>query len=139
MYHIGITGHLYDKNFKFYSLQFGFRRILGRHFANRIKNYLQYEVNQLGIENKIVSITTDNASDIKKATKSGFGWRFSCSAHNLNLTVKNGLPLWGNLTAKKRNELQQLNSNNVSSDEEDAENVDEFDSEYEDEVVNDND
>lgn len=137
MYHVGITGHFFDKNHKFHSFQFGFRRIFGRHFAKRIKAYIQYEIKRLEIEGKIVSITTDNANDIKKATSNGFGERISCAAHNLNLVVKNALPLWGKLTNKERNELKQLKDGLCTSDVEEVEDVDEFDSEYEDEVIDD--
>ena len=42
----------------------------------------------LEIGDKIVSITRDNAADIKKATLSGFGEPISCIAHNMNLRVK---------------------------------------------------
>lgn len=71
-YHVGINGHFYDKNFKFHSIQLGFRRMFGRHFPKRIKEYIKYEINQLKIEKKVVSITTDNERDIKKAVSEGF-------------------------------------------------------------------
>lgn len=107
-YHIGITGHFFDKNYRFNSIQIGFRRMFGRHFSDRIKKYISYETKQLNIENKIVSITTDKANDIKKATNEGFGNRYSCSAHNINLVVKNGLPLWEKLSNKEKNEVKIL-------------------------------
>ena len=55
---------------------------------NRIKRFLHNELKELGINSKIVGITTDNAADIKSATTSGFGVRFSCVAHNSNFILK---------------------------------------------------
>ena len=61
---------------------------MGRHLAKKLTNFLQREVNSYKIKDKIVTITRDNAADIKKATISGFGESISCIAHNMNLTLK---------------------------------------------------
>jgi hypothetical protein len=61
---------------------------MGRHLAKRLKSFIELEINSLELGDKIVSITRDNAADIKKATLSGFGEPISCIAHNMNLTVK---------------------------------------------------
>lgn len=68
-------------------------------------------------------------------------------AHNLNLLVRNGLPLWDKLTKKEKNELKRLNTNMVDeiddkddgNDDEydDTETIDENESEFEDELVED--
>jgi hypothetical protein len=63
----------------------------GSHISINIKSHLNYDINFYGIQNQIMSITTDNASDMKKATENGFGTCFGCFAHILNLVLKNGL------------------------------------------------
>lgn len=88
-----LTGHYFDSNFELVSLVLAFKRFYGRHFSNRINNFITKEINKLNIASKLVGITTDNAADIKAAT-SNITERFSCVAHNLNLVLKNGLGLW---------------------------------------------
>ena len=46
----------------------------------------------MNLELKVCSITTDGGTDIKLAAPgSDFGMRISCSAHDINLIVKNVL------------------------------------------------
>ncbi len=87
-YYIALTAHFFDAEFNYYSIIIGFRKILGRHLAKRLKTFLQREINSYNIKDKIVAITRDNAADITKATSSGFGESISCIAHNMNLTLK---------------------------------------------------
>lgn len=90
-----LTGHTFNEKYQLVSVVLGFRRLSGQHLGDTIRNYIRYELNQLGIAEKICGITSDNGSDIKKATKSvEFGHRFWCLAHCLNLIVRNGLTLW---------------------------------------------
>ncbi|CAF4505447.1 unnamed protein product [Didymodactylos carnosus] len=92
---ICLTAHYYNDEFDYVSTVIGFGRLNGRKTALRLRKYIQYEVEQMGISAKIVSITTDNGADIRKATDiSEFGTRFSCFAHIMNLVVSNGLCLW---------------------------------------------
>jgi hypothetical protein len=72
------------------------RRIIGQHLAASIERYIKYELNRLGIQKEqVISITTDNGSNMKLATSSlKFGERISCMAHNLSLVIKKGLCLW---------------------------------------------
>ncbi len=66
-----------------------FRSFHGRHLAKRIKAFLLNEVRKLKIvKESIVATATDNASDVKCATKKDLGLWFSCFFHNLNLTLK---------------------------------------------------
>ncbi|CAF1290950.1 unnamed protein product [Didymodactylos carnosus] len=97
-YFICLTAHYYNSSFQYISLVIGFRRLQGRKISTRLYEYIRYELEQLRIRSKIRSITTDNGSDIKAATSNTeFGIRISCLAHNLNLTVSNGLGLWKKL------------------------------------------
>ncbi len=56
--------------------------------SDRLERFISSELNKLKINHLIRAITTDNANDIKKATKSKFGKRISCFCHNLNLILK---------------------------------------------------
>jgi hypothetical protein len=87
-YYLTLTAHFFDHDFNYFSLIIGFRKFMGRHLQERLKEFIENELKSLNIIDKISAITTDNAADIKSATSSGFGIRFSCLAHNLNLTVK---------------------------------------------------
>lgn len=95
-YFNSLTGHVFTDAYESVPIVLGCRRIIGRHLSSTIERYLCFELNRLGITpDKIVSITTDNGSDVKKVTSSvKFGNRISCMAHNLNLVVKQGVRLW---------------------------------------------
>jgi hypothetical protein len=69
--------------------------LLSQTSSVNLKAKIQQELDGLGILEKCVAITTDNANDIKSATKdlSPNCIRFSCAAHNINLVIKNGLKL----------------------------------------------
>jgi zinc finger BED domain-containing protein 1 (E3 SUMO-protein ligase ZBED1) len=102
IYFICITAHCFNNQFEIFPLVIGFRRLAGRHLAPRLRSYIQYELDSLGIDKvRISAITTDNGSDIKAATAYGFGERISCLAHNINLCVSNGLSLWRKPNPKK--------------------------------------
>ena len=130
-----LTGHFIDDKFKQNSVVLSFRRIFGRHTSIRLERYIEYDLNILKIKEKISSITTDNCADIKKATLNKFGTRISCFAHNLHLTVTNGLNLFKekksskNSTQKKdKNDINRdfntITSETIESDLEDEENED---------------
>ena len=79
-YYFCITGHFYNDQHQLQSCILSFRR------------FLLNELNKLGTQEKVTSITTDNGKDVRIAVSSlGFGTRFSCLCHDLNLTVQNGL------------------------------------------------
>lgn len=96
IYFISLTGHVFTNAYESVPIVLGCRRIIGRHLSTTIERYLTFELARLKLTpDKIVSITTDNGADVKKATSSfKFGNRVSCMAHNLNLVVKHGLCLW---------------------------------------------
>ena len=89
-----LTAHFFDKNFKYFSIVIAFRKFSTRHTAVNLEEFIRTELGLLEIPiEKVISITSDNGSDIKKAASS-LTTRFSCFAHNLNLIVKNSLGLW---------------------------------------------
>ncbi|CAF4967963.1 unnamed protein product, partial [Rotaria sp. Silwood1] len=128
-----ITAHYYDTEFGYLSKVISFRRFIGRGFALRIRQFIRSELNKLKINNKICSITTDNAPSIKLAVNTKeFGIHIPCLAHGMNLTVINGLGIWWE--EKKRASTQ------VTTDDEQEEqqigytNIDDEDQIYEDDI-----
>ena len=98
-----LSAHYYDEHYNLQSSVVASGRFLGNHYSERIENFITNEIEKLGIQTKIRSLTTDNGSDIRSAVKnkSHFGIRISCVLHNLNLIVQNGLWLF-TLPKKKR-------------------------------------
>lgn len=92
---ISLTGHFFNNELKLISITLGFRLIQGRHTAERIKKFMEHEIMFYQIENKIRSVTTDNAPNVINAVYDlNLGTYHSCMAHNLNLMVKSAiLPL----------------------------------------------
>ena len=93
---ICLTGHFFTRSFEHVSLVLGFRRVFGRSVATTLRSYVDYEIRRLKIPaHKIISITTDGGSDIRKATTNGqFGQPVLCLAHILHLIVTKGLCIW---------------------------------------------
>jgi hypothetical protein len=100
---ICLSTHYYDDNFKSHSTIISFRRFIGKHSGDRVKNFIINELEKLDIQSKICALTTDNGSDIKLASqdKSLFGIRISCLLHIFNLVVQKGLWLF-DLPSKKK-------------------------------------
>ncbi|CAF4987944.1 unnamed protein product, partial [Rotaria sp. Silwood1] len=90
---ICLSAHYYDKHYKPHFSIISFRRFIGTHSGDRLEDFIINEMEKLGIQSKICSLTTDNGSDIRLASqnKSKFGIRISCFLHILNLVVRNGL------------------------------------------------
>lgn len=92
-----ITAHYvspitYDSTGKILS----FRHFRGRHFGFRVRAHMHRVLKQYDLIGKVTSTTTDNGSDMRKATTLSrvFGIRFHCIAHALNLVVHKALGLW---------------------------------------------
>ncbi|CAF4765705.1 unnamed protein product, partial [Rotaria sp. Silwood2] len=87
VYYISLTGHIFTSQYETVPLVLGCRRVIGRHLSTTIERYIEFELSRLRIKpEQIVSITTDNGPEMKKATSTlKFGNRISCMAHNLNL------------------------------------------------------
>ena len=93
-HHLALTGHFFNRKFQLRSALLGFKQIVGQHKSQNIRHYIEHELEVLGIKDKIVGITTDNAADMKAAVKKDLGLSISCLCHILNLTAQNGLCLW---------------------------------------------
>ena len=97
-HYLTITAHWFDETFLYRSTVLAFRVIFERHIERNLRSVIDFELQNFGIEkDKISSITTDNASDIKKtAREGGYGISIGCILHILHLVVQNGLALWSN-------------------------------------------
>ncbi|CAF3697558.1 unnamed protein product [Rotaria sp. Silwood1] len=86
VHYISLTGHVFTNKYKTVSIVLGCHRVIGRHLSTTIERYIEFELKRLNIkQEQLVSITTDNGSDMKKATSTlKFGNHISCIAHNLN-------------------------------------------------------
>lgn len=55
-----------EPNYELRTFIIGFRQVEGRHFSSKLDANIEYELNRLGIFEKVCSLTTDNGADIKK-------------------------------------------------------------------------
>ena len=71
------------------------REVTERHTSENVAALdLQSVVQEWGIQDKLVAITTDNARNIVNATETQLQWqRLPCAAHSLQLGVRAGLAL----------------------------------------------
>ncbi len=60
---LGITVHYIDKNWVIISTLLDFVEVKGSHTGENLAHYLVNVVNDFGISDKIIAITTDNASN----------------------------------------------------------------------------
>ncbi|CAF1281751.1 unnamed protein product [Rotaria sp. Silwood1] len=69
VHYISLTGHVFTNKYKTVSIVLGCHRVIGRHLSTTIERYIEFELKRLNIkQEQLVSITTDNGSDMKKAT-----------------------------------------------------------------------
>ncbi len=90
--YLGITGSYVDNNFVMNEVTLTVTYVRYPHTANHIREVLEYIINEWNLNGKVLSITTDNGSNIKKAVNDmeGIEW-LGCRAHTLQLVVGKGL------------------------------------------------
>ncbi|CAF0881754.1 unnamed protein product [Didymodactylos carnosus] len=93
-HYLCITAHYIKPDFKLKSTVLSYRQFYGRKYSKRLNQHINRVLTKYDIKSKVVSITTDNGSDIKAAYQDDFGIRLYCCAHALNLVVQNSLSLW---------------------------------------------
>ena len=98
-----ISGHYFDRNGDLGSIILEFRRIKHPHDALTMSNFIRKMIESLGIHKQVISITTDNASNMEAAisdlkrsnlltTDTPYGFtHFRCIAHVLHLGVSASL------------------------------------------------
>lgn len=100
---ITVTGHFIDENWKLVSCVLEFGRLEYPHDTRTISRFLITTINRFNIQDKVITITADNAStntssievvheELKLGNKFGFDdVQVRCIAHILNLAVKSAL------------------------------------------------
>lgn len=130
-HYLCVTAHFITPNYEQRGTILSFRQFHGRSFAIRLRRHIRTVLGMFGLENgKIHVTTTDNGSDMRKATQymKIFGVRLHCIAHGLNLVVQNSLNLWLKTKSKKntspsasatnKSHKDQLINSDSSSDDE---------------------
>lgn len=88
--YLGLTVHFF-KNFALKTISLGVKRLQGSHTAENLATTLNDFFCEFNIKDKIISITGDNASNMR-ATARNLNIRFyGCFAHILNLIVTNSI------------------------------------------------
>lgn len=89
--YITVTCHFIDSSWKLRSMVLSTSHLTNDHTAENIADVLQSIAEEWGIDNKVVAIVTDNASNIVAAVRLS-GWKhIPCFAHTLNLVVTDSL------------------------------------------------
>ena len=89
--YLGVTCSYLNKSFKLCEFTLDIAYIRYPHTANHIRKTLENILNNWNIRKKIFTITTDNASNMKKCVKDMEINQLGCSAHTLQLVVGKGM------------------------------------------------
>ena len=90
--YLGVTCSFVDKNWKLTEVTLTVQYVPYPHTADHIRNTLEDIINYWDLNGKIHAITTDNASNMKKAIANmkGVMWQ-NCSSHTLQLIIGKAL------------------------------------------------
>ena len=96
--YISATGHYIDINWILKHPVLATRRVIGQHTGEVINSVLNDIRREFNIHSKVAGLTTDNASNMKKAASlqeyiTCSDASISCMAHTLQLAVEDGLKL----------------------------------------------
>nr|XP_049462644.1 E3 SUMO-protein ligase ZBED1-like [Anopheles coluzzii] len=86
-----LTGHYIDENCKLSSILIECSEFENPHSGRNIANWIQGTLNKFDIEDKIVAMVTDNASNMKAASTELNFCHIPCFAHTLNLIVRDAI------------------------------------------------
>ena len=89
--YVAVTAHYVTADYKLESCLLECFKYSERHTAENLHDEMKRVVSEWHLENKVVSITTDNAANISAAIRIT-GWKhLPCFAHTLNLVVQSGM------------------------------------------------
>jgi len=89
--YLGVICSYIDKSFKLCEFTLDISYIRYPHTANHIRETLENILDNWNIREKIFTITTDNASNMKKCVRDMEINQLGCSAHTLQLVIGKGM------------------------------------------------
>ena len=89
--YLGVTCSYIDKSFKLCEFTLDISYIRYPHTANHIRETLENILDNWNIREKIFTITTDNASNMKKCVRDMEINQLGCSAHTLQFVIGKGM------------------------------------------------
>lgn len=116
--YISATCHFIDKSFELKTALLSVKHLSDNHTSQNITNSLSETFTEWNIENKVVCIVTDNASNMIKACELLKKRHLPCFAHSLNLAVQENLKLEcvANLILKCKGIVAFFKSSTVAMD-----------------------
>lgn len=107
-----LTGHFISSRFELKRTVLDFSHFPEHHTADQIATTLRLKLRKLNILDRIVSMTCDGASNLKKAVSNvGVNDRVWCLGHRLHLIIANGLGLWLTEKERKKRSEKELDKN----------------------------
>lgn len=89
--YLTVTAHFIGEDAELKSYMLECAQFSDRHTAENLANLVKQIAEEWNISNKIVAVSSDNASNIKGAIKHNNWKQIPCFAHTLNLVVQNAL------------------------------------------------
>lgn len=89
--YLGVTCSYLDQSFKLREFTLDIAYVRYPHTAIHIKDTLESILNEWGIREKVFTITTDNASNMKKCVQDMGVNQLGCTAHTLQLVIGKGM------------------------------------------------
>lgn len=89
--YMAVTAHFIDYDGKMSSVCLGCEHFDQRHTSDNLAAFLKKIAGEWKINNKIVAIVTDNASNISNAVRQLHYRHVGCFAHSINLVVQHSL------------------------------------------------
>ncbi len=112
---LALTAHFLDKNLRLSSKLIGCIKFGERHSSVNIKDKVKDLLEQYEVQGKIVSCTTDNASNMVKAIRELGVTHIPCLAHKLNLCATDCLEKFELLSTVRKKVLSLVTATKKSS------------------------
>lgn len=104
--YVAVTAHYLNKNFEFQHFLLDYAVMRRQHTSLNLASEISRIVTEWNLQDKVLLVVTDNASNIKNAI-TNLNWNhFGCFAHTINLIVKEALANDNDLLCCKK--LKQL-------------------------------
>ena len=109
--YLGVTAHWLTSKFEPQEILLSMEELPYPHSAFEIQNHLFDLLYEWEINSKIIAITTDNGSNVKKACDNvSFGKRIPCAAHTFQLSIGKGLDKMKELIGKCKHLISFLSA-----------------------------